>query len=189
MANYEATRYDINAASLTGIEGVNTGLIIPWSSASIPSGFLECNGTAVSRTTYAALFAVISTTYGVGDGTTTFNLPDLTDRTVVNKSNTKNLAQTGGANTVTRTGNIAGTVSQYALTTAEIPSHAHSGMTGMAGGGNLMSCSEPATVSNPSTSSPTGGGGTHTHNLSANFVGSADSVLQPYLVMVYIIKT
>jgi microcystin-dependent protein len=188
MTNYAQTSKNFTGAFMTGIQGVNTGIVIPWGSASIPSGFLECNGQAVSQVTYAALFAIIGTTYG-NPGGGNFNVPDLTDRTVVNKSNTKNLAQTGGANTVTRTGNIAGTVSQYALTTAEIPSHAHSGMTGMAGGGNLMSCSEPATVSNPSTSSPTGGGGTHTHNLSANFVGSADSVLQPYLVMVYIIKT
>ena len=56
MANYEATRYDFDAANLTGIQGVNTGIVIPWSDSSIPSGFLECDGTAVSRTTYADLF-------------------------------------------------------------------------------------------------------------------------------------
>jgi microcystin-dependent protein len=189
MANYSQTSKNFTGAFMTGIQGVSTGIVIPWSSASIPSGFLECNGAAVSRSTYSALFAVISTTYGIGDGTTTFNLPDLTDRTVVNKSNTKNLAQTGGANTVTRTGNISGTVTAYALTTAEIPSHAHSGMTGMSGAGQVMSCSDSSTGSPARTSSSTGGGGTHTHNLSANFVGSADSVLQPYLVMIYIIKT
>ena len=42
-----------------------------------PAGFLKANGAAVSRTTYAALFTAIGTTYGVGDGSTTFNLPDL----------------------------------------------------------------------------------------------------------------
>ena len=89
MANYEATRYNWDGEYLTSVQGVNTGLIIPWGSASIPTSFLECNGQAVSRSTYAALFAVISTTYGSGDGSTTFNVPDLTDRTVVNKSNTK----------------------------------------------------------------------------------------------------
>ena len=118
-ANYEATRYDFDGAFLTGIQGVNTGIVVPWGSASIPSGFLECNGQAVSRSTYAALFAVISTTYGVGDGSTTFNVPDLTDRTVVNKSNTKSLAQTGGANTVTPTGNIAGSTGSTTLQTAQ----------------------------------------------------------------------
>ena len=60
-ANYEATRYDFDGAFLTGIQGVNTGIVVPWGSASIPSGFLECNGQAVSRSTYAALFAVVGT--------------------------------------------------------------------------------------------------------------------------------
>ena len=92
MANYEATKYDFSGANLTGIEGVNTGLIVPWGNNSTPSGFLDCDGAAVSRTTYSALFAVISTTYGSGDGSTTFNVPDLTDRTVIGKSPTKALA-------------------------------------------------------------------------------------------------
>lgn len=50
------------------------------SGATIPAGYLLCNGVAVSRTSYAALFGVISTLYGSGDGTTSFNLPDLRDR-------------------------------------------------------------------------------------------------------------
>ena len=77
MANYEATRYNFDGANLSDVEGVNTGIVIPWSSASVPSGFLECDGSAVSRTTYSALFAVVGTTWGSGDGSTTFNLPDL----------------------------------------------------------------------------------------------------------------
>ena len=59
MANYEATKYDFTGANLTNIDLVNTGLIIPWTDGSVPSGFLECDGSAVSRSTYAALFAVI----------------------------------------------------------------------------------------------------------------------------------
>jgi microcystin-dependent protein len=98
MANYEATRYDWDGQFLTGVEGVNTGLIVPWSSTVIPSGFLECNGQSVSQSTYAALFAIIGTTYG-NPGGGNFNVPDLRDRVVVNKSNNKNLAQTGVANT------------------------------------------------------------------------------------------
>lgn len=53
------------------------GEVKMWTTATVPSGYLECNGAAVSRTTYAALFAVIGTTYGAGNGTTTFNVPDL----------------------------------------------------------------------------------------------------------------
>ena len=52
------------------------GLVFPFAGTTVPDSFLECNGAAVSRTTYAELFAVIGTTYGTGDGSTTFNLPD-----------------------------------------------------------------------------------------------------------------
>ena len=54
-----------------------SGTVVAFAGAAAPSGYLICDGSAVSRTTYAALFAVISTTYGPGDGSTTFNLPDL----------------------------------------------------------------------------------------------------------------
>ena len=56
--------------------GVPTGSIFMWGTASAPTGYLFCNGTAVSRATYSALFALIATTFGVGDGSTTFNLPN-----------------------------------------------------------------------------------------------------------------
>jgi len=186
MANYEATRYDFNGANLTGIEGVNTGIVVPWGSASIPSGFLLCDGQSVSTSTYAALFAVIAYTYG-GSGAN-FNVPDLTDRTIVGVSaaNSKSLAQAIGANTVTPTGNIGGSVASTTLTTNEIPSHFHSGGTSgsMTYGGGPMN-----TVSGSMNTGSTGGGQGHSHNLSANFTGSANSVLQPGLVLNYIIKT
>ena len=54
-----------------------SGSVITMAGNSVPSGYLECNGSAISRATYAALFSVISTLYGVGDGSTTFNIPDL----------------------------------------------------------------------------------------------------------------
>jgi microcystin-dependent protein len=58
-----------------------TGGLIMWGTGTAPTGWLLCAGAAVNRTTYAALFAVIGTTFGVGDGTTTFNLPNYTNRT------------------------------------------------------------------------------------------------------------
>jgi len=57
-------------------DGNPTGTIIAFSMSSVPANYLECNGVAVSRTTYANLFAIIGTSYGGGNGTTTFNLPD-----------------------------------------------------------------------------------------------------------------
>jgi len=59
------------------------GAVLPYAGASAPTGWLLANGAAVSRTTYAGLFAVTSTTFGVGDGSTTFNVPNLTGRTPV----------------------------------------------------------------------------------------------------------
>jgi microcystin-dependent protein len=187
MANYEATRYDFDGAFLTGIEGVNTGIVVPWGSASIPSGFLLCDGTSYATASYAALFAVIGYTYG-GSGAN-FNVPDLRDRTIVGVSsaNSKTLAQSIGANTVTPTGNIAGSTGSTTLSTAQIPSHSHSGgntQAFQAGGACSM-----ANVPRTGCSGAAGGGGSHSHTLSANFTGSANSVLQPGLVLNYIIKT
>ena len=56
------------------------GMIFAYAGASAPTGFLLCDGSAVSRTTYAGLFSLIGTTYGAGDGSTTFNVPDLRGR-------------------------------------------------------------------------------------------------------------
>ena len=125
MANYEATRYDFDGENLTDIQGLNTGLIIPWTTASVPTGFLECDGSNVSRTTYSALFTVIGTTYGSGDGSTTFGLPDFQDNCCLSKSPTKALASTGGANTVTSTGNIGGNIGNRAISTPQMASHSH----------------------------------------------------------------
>ena len=85
MANYEATKYNFDGGNLADLQLVNTGLIIPWTDSSIPSGYLECNGAAVSRSTYSDLFSVIGTTYGAGNGSTTFTLPDLQDDVPVGK--------------------------------------------------------------------------------------------------------
>lgn len=71
------------------------GTVIAYAGSSAPEGFIACNGAAVSRETYANLFAAIGTIYGAGDGSTTFNLPDLTDR-VVQGSATAGTALTAG---------------------------------------------------------------------------------------------
>ncbi len=188
MSNYEATKYDFDGANLTGIEGIPTATIVPWSNSSVPTGFLECNGAAVSRSTYSALFAIVGTTYGVGDGSSTFNVPDLQDNVPVGKSNNKALASTGGANTVTSTGNVGGSTANASLSTDQLASHTHT-MPGNSGNVNSnQSWNARGSGQNPQTGSAGSGQG-HSHNMSANFTGDATSVLQPYLAVIYIIKT
>lgn len=65
------------SAAIRSLTGIPSGSVIYFAANTPPAGFLKANGAALSRTTYAALFAVIGTTYGAGDGSTTFNLPDL----------------------------------------------------------------------------------------------------------------
>ena len=192
MANYEATRYDFDGGNLTGIEGIPSGTIVPWSDSSVPTGFLECDGAAVSRSTYATLFGIIGTTYGAGNGSTTFNVPDLQDNVAVSKSGTKNLGSTGGANTVASTGNVGGSTANASLSTAQLASHTHQGRVAPYSPG-----APSGQVNYPLTNdrfyglatSGTGSGGGHAHNMSATFSGDATSVVQPYLTVVYIIKT
>jgi len=88
--------------------GLPVGTILMYGSITAPAGFLNCNGSAVSRTTYSALFSVIGTTFGAGNGTTTFNLPDTTNNTVRGGYSSGNIGVTAGADSVTLTvGNIA----------------------------------------------------------------------------------
>lgn len=88
------------------------GSIYMFAGSTAPEGFLVCDGSAVPRSTYADLFDSIGTNYGVGDGSTTFNLPDMAGRVAVGASSTYTLASTGGEET-------------HVLTDQEIPSHTH----------------------------------------------------------------
>jgi microcystin-dependent protein len=86
------------ATGPTGPLGIApTGTIVMYSAGTAPSGWLFCDGTAVSRTTFASLFTLIGTTYGAGNGTTTFNLPNM--QTKFPRQDTAHLGQTGGATT------------------------------------------------------------------------------------------
>lgn len=90
----DAARSNLGINSKIGINPVGT-IIAYAANGSIPEGYLPCNGAAVSRATYAALFEVIGTLYGEGDGSTTFNLPDLTDRFLEGSSTAGNYIEAG----------------------------------------------------------------------------------------------
>ena len=87
------TAFAMGAAALV----MPSGAMLQWPTATAPSGFLLCTGAAVSRTIYAALFAVIGTTFGAGDGTTTFNLPDFDNRFAVGAGDLYSVGATGGS--------------------------------------------------------------------------------------------
>ena len=191
MSNYEATKFNFDASNITGIEGINTGIIVPWSSASVPSGFLECDGSNVSRSTYSALFAVVGTTYGAGDGSTTFGLPDLQNNIPVGSSNTKAVGSTAGAENVASSGNVSITAeaANHSLSIAELASHAHGRGGTRVHDGNAEG---PRFVSPRNSHGSAGSGSGHSHNVTVNaasVTGDATSVLQPYLATLYIIKT
>jgi microcystin-dependent protein len=90
-----------------------TGIVVGFGSSVIPDGWLLCDGSAISRTVYADLFGILGTTFGVGDGSTTFNLPDCKGRIIVVKGTSYNLGTIGGNTTIT-------------LVSANMPAHAHS---------------------------------------------------------------
>ncbi|CDM57376.1 tail fiber protein [Rhizobium favelukesii] len=118
---------------------VPTGAVFPYAGASAPSMFLLCNGAAVSRTTYAALYAVIGTGFGAGDGTTTFNVPDLRAQFL------RGLDAGKGVDT----GRVLGTTQADS-----IRAHSHTGTT-VAGGAHTHTGSTDAQ-------------GSHTHSVAAN---------------------
>ena len=175
------------------------GIIEIYAGATAPAGYLECDGSAVSRTTYAALYAAIGTTYGAGDGSTTFALPDLRRRVVVGVGGADvsegqlvaTLGATGGAERVT-------------LAETQMPRHSHS--TAPAGahthttaipylrdneastGGNRSLAQSGSTQDIVSTSA-----GAHSHSITPagglRGVTQSHPNLQPSIVLMYLIST
>lgn len=90
-----------------------------YAGSTAPSGFLVCDGSAVSRSTYSALFSAIGTSFGSGDGSSTFNLPNLSGRVAIGQSGTHGFAATGGSETATL---IASDLPPH---THEVPTHGH----------------------------------------------------------------
>lgn len=113
------------------------GSIFMFAGGTAPEGFLICDGSAVSRTTYSDLFDTISTTYGVGDGSTTFNIPNLSGKVALGSSGTHPLGSTGGEES-------------HNLIESELPSHHHTVPTH--GHGNNIKATTPTlshTVTQP----------------------------------------
>ncbi len=137
-----------NATSIyqAGFLLVPTGAMMPYAASTAPGGWLICDGSAVSRTTYSALFDLIGSTYGNGDGVNTFNLPNLKGRTIFgfnsSDSNFNTLGETGGSGITS-------------LSTNELPSHTHTGTTSTTGSHNHPSSSTNST-------------GNHTHGFIMN---------------------
>lgn len=97
--------------------GAPAGAIVMYGGSDTPTGWLRCDGSAVSRTTYAALFAVIGTTWGAGDGSTSFNVPNFAGRSPI--------GQGTGTGLTNRVQGTTGGTETHTLTTAQIPSHTH----------------------------------------------------------------
>jgi microcystin-dependent protein len=156
------------------------GVVLPYTGTAAPTGWLLCYGQAVSRTTYAALFAVTSTTYGVGDGSTTFNLPDLRGRVPAGQDDMGGSSANRLTNPGATLGGIDGDVlggtggsESHVLTAGELAPHTHDAGGSLAvssGGFGTARSTAEGTIDTGSTGS-----------------GTAHNNVQPTIILNYII--
>lgn len=184
------------------------GMIVAYAADAAPEGWLLCAGQQASRATYARLFAVLSTTWGSGDGSTTFNLPDLRGRVIAGQDDMNGTSAnrlTGLTNGVD--GDIfaaAGGLQSTTLTSTELPAHTHTitdpGHTHTWLGPEARNGTAVVTNGNPSStfwrdaaqtgsSQTTGSSTTGITGTNSTGGGAAFNNLQPTLIMNYIIKT
>ena len=116
------------SVGLGTVTQVPAGIVSAFAGVTAPSGWLMCYGQAVSRTDYSALFTALSTTYGAGDGSTTFNIPDMRGRAIAGVDNMGGTAASRLTSTVLSASNTLGATGgtqTHTLTTAELASHNH----------------------------------------------------------------
>jgi microcystin-dependent protein len=178
---------------------VPLGGLVPYAGASAPAGgkWMLADGAAISRSSYAALFALVGTTYGAGDGTTTFNLPNLKGRVVVGLDATQTefdaLGETGGAKSVTLTAAQSGLVAHSHSITDVQHSHSVSGEevpNELNINGDAQNVLESAFASFL-TSENTGlayTGITGTQSVSSANASQGHENLQPYAVLNYLVR-
>lgn len=156
--------------------GSSPGTIVPFGGATVPTGWLLCFGQAISRATYATLFTVVSTTHGVGDGSTTFNLPDLRGRIPGGKDDMGGTAAsrltTAGSGVNGASLGASGGAQTHSLTQAQLPALTFLTTTNSGQGAPSLDFSGPDNLGFYSI-----GGGTAHNNT------------QPTIVLNYIIKT
>jgi microcystin-dependent protein len=155
--------------------GVPTGGLVMWGTGTAPSGWLLCDGAAVNRTTYAALFAVISTTFGVGDGSTTFNLPNYTNRVPYGTT----VGATGGSAD-------AVVVSHTHTATSTDSGHTHTVPSGASGASTPTGPASCASIGGQTTAT---GNANITTTVASAGVSGTNANLPPYLGINFIIKT
>jgi microcystin-dependent protein len=173
--NWRCTSYQHATAGF-----VPTGAVMPFAGTTEPSGWLFCYGQAISRTTYARLFTAISTTYGTGDGSTTFNLPDIRGRVIAGQddmggTSANRLTGTSGSLDGDTLGAVGG-AETHTLTEAQMPSHVH----GIDGANSSMGAGAQFGDLN---------GTGVVVNTEAAGSGAAHNNVQPTIIQNFIIKT
>lgn len=153
-----------------------TGMLAGFAAATPPSGWAICDGSAISRSTYSALFAVIGTTWGGGDGSTTFNLPNFRGRALIGVSGSHALASTGGAESVTLS---VGQLPAHSHTVTD-PGHVHASV--VAASTNTAGAAAGAVTAGSTSSATTG--------ITLGNTGSGDAVptISPFAAAVWMIK-
>jgi len=169
---------------------VPTGALLMWSANSVPSGWLICDGTAVSRTTYATLFGVIGTTFGSGNGSTTFNLPNYQNRAPFGAGGLYALGDNGGSKDAIV---VSHNHSATSTSTSTVTDPGHNHQVGSANR-DAVGSPEPTLVSGSganTTVATTGITVATSTSTTVNSTGSSgtDANMPPYLAIHFIIKT